>query len=260
VLPLASLVKIPLALAALLAIDDGRLNRSQMVEVQPGSVSTPGPVGLTRFQHPATIAIEDLIYLSTALSDNIAADALLQMVPLETVAADLAAAGIAGIDLRHGLSVLTETPGELLASREQHLAQALAIDSGTAAGGHLIPQLDIARANVGTARALTDLLTELWRPTRVRPTVAAQLRSLLGANVHRQRLTPDFAADNSQWSSKTGTLLNLRHEAGVVEHADGQTYAVVALSESCVPAGVQPAADATLASVARALHDRLRES
>jgi beta-lactamase class A len=52
--------------------------------------------------------------------------------------------------------------------------------------------------------------------------------------------------------------LNLRHEAGVVEHDDGGTFAVAALTESRVPAAVQPAAEAVMSQVARELHDQLR--
>jgi beta-lactamase class A len=74
----------------------------------------------------------------------------------------------------------------------------------------------------------------------------------------RHRLAPDFLSDSSRWSSKTGTLLNLRHEIGVVEHEDGDVLAVAALTESAVPAAVQPAAEAAMAHVARTLHDRLR--
>lgn len=44
----------------------------------------------------------------------------------------------------------------------------------------------------------------------------------------------------------------------MVEHDDGSAFAVVALTESRVPAVVQPAAEALMARVARALHDELR--
>ncbi len=52
--------------------------------------------------------------------------------------------------------------------------------------------------------------------------MAARVRELMGDNLLRQRLAPDFSSDASRWSSKTGTLLNLRHEVGVVEHATGR--------------------------------------
>ena len=88
--------------------------------------------------------------------------------------------------------------------------------------------------------------------------MAARVRSLMAENMVRHRLAPDFSSDSSKWSSKTGTLLNLRHEVGVVEHDDGGAYAVAALTESRVPAAVQPGAEAAMAQVARALHDYLR--
>jgi beta-lactamase class A len=45
---------------------------------------------------------------------------------------------------------------------------------------------------------------------------------------------------------------------GVVEHADGDTLAVAALTQSNVPASLQPAAEAVMSRVAKTLHDHLR--
>jgi beta-lactamase class A len=116
----------------------------------------------------------------------------------------------------------------------------------------------MSHANTGSARALTDLLEALWVPGRLPAEAAAQTRTLLGESLIRHRLAPDFSSDASRWSSKTGTLLNLRHEVGVVEHDDGSAFAVAALTESRVPAAIQPAAEAVMSHVARALHDQLR--
>ena len=85
------------------------------------------------------------------------------------------------------------------------------------------------------------------------------MRELMANNLLRHRLTPDFSSDATRWSSKTGTLLNLRHEIGVVEHSDGQAFAVAVLTESLVPAGIQPGAEALMAQVARTLRDHLRQ-
>ena len=76
--------------------------------------------------------------------------------------------------------------------------------------------------------------------------------------VRTHRLAPDFTSDASTWASKTATLLNLRHEVGVVEHADGAAYAVAVLTSSHVPAASQPGAEALMAQVARELRDHLR--
>jgi beta-lactamase class A len=153
---------------------------------------------------------------------------------------------------------LTQTAAGRFGPGEAHLAHSLAIGSRTPGRGHAIAQLDPARASSGSARAFADLLQALWIPSRLPAEVAARVRALMAENVLRHRLAPDFSSDSSTWSSKTGTLLNLRHEVGVVEHDDGSAYAIAALTESRVPAAAQPGTEAVMAQVARALHDYLR--
>ena len=256
--PIASLVKVPLAIATLERVARGELDPAAPVVVRPDQVAAPGPVGLSKFRHPATVALDDLLYLSLAISDNAAAEAVFALTPPAEVVAELRRLGQDGIAIRHPMVDMTRTPAERFTPEEAHLAQSLAITAATEGRGHAVAQLDVSRANTGTARAFADLLQELWRPTTIQPEVAKQVRELMGNNMMRQRLSPDFTSDVSRWSSKTGTLLNLRHEVGVVEHADGQTFAVAALTESRVPAVIQPAAEALMGRVARMLRDELR--
>ncbi|MFI9818622.1 serine hydrolase [Saccharothrix variisporea] len=256
--PVASLVKVPLAVATLERVERGELDPTARVEVAPGRSTIPGPTGLSKFRHPAAVAVDDLLYLSTSLSDSVAADALFALTPPAAVTAELRRLGYDGIAVRHLMQDLVDTPAERFAPTETHLAHSLAITAATRGRGHPVPQLDISLANAGSARAFVDLLQGLWRPTTITPEVAARVRQLMRDNVLRHRLAPDFMSDSTRWSSKTGTLLNLRHEVGVVEHADGQAYAVAAMTESRVPAVVQPGAEALMAQVARTLRDRLR--
>lgn len=256
--PIASLVKVPLAAATLERIRRGDLDGATQLEVPPGGVTTPGPIGLTRFRHPARVAIDDLLYLSTSLSDGTAADVLFGLTPPPEVTRMLSEWGLEGIAVRHLLRDLVETPAERFDAGEVDLAHALAIGAATAGHGHRLPQLDVTRANAASARALLELLQALWTPSKIDPSVTAGVRELMANNMIRHRLTPDFASDAARWSSKTGTLLNLRHEAGVVEHADGGVFAVVALTESRVPAVLQPEAEILMARVARTLRDHLR--
>jgi beta-lactamase class A len=256
--PVASLVKVPLALAVLERVQDGRIDGAKAIEVPPSRNPAPGQTGLGRFRHPARIAVEDLLYLSTAISDNAAADALFDLVPPAEVNRTVREAGITGITIRHTMRDLTETPAERFEPGSVRLAHSLAIGSRTAGRGHTIAQLDVSRANSGTARAFVDLLEALWVPSRIPAEVAGQVRMLMADNLIRHRLAPEFSSDASKWSAKTGTLLNERHEVGVVEHDDGGVFAVAALTESTVPAVTQPAAEALMAHVARALHDYLR--
>lgn len=256
--PIASLVKVPLAVAVLERAIRGELDLAMPVDVVPGRLTTPGPTGLSRFRHPARIALDDLLYLSTSISDGVAADALFDLTPPAMVAAELRRLGIEGIAVRHRISDLTDTPAERLGPDDAHLAHTLAIGAAIPGQGHPVAQLDVSRANAGSARALVDLLHAIWRPSAIPPTTATRVRELMGDTLHRQRLAPDFTSDASRWSSKTGTLLHLRHEVGVVDHMDGQSYAVAALTASRVPAVQQPGSEATMAQVARTLHDYLR--
>ncbi|MDF9717000.1 MULTISPECIES: serine hydrolase [unclassified Nocardioides] len=257
----ASLVKVPLALAVLERVARGELDPARPVEVLPGTngpADRAGAPGLGRFRHPATVAVDDLLYLAVALSDSAAADALFALVPPAEVARHLDDLGLGGIAVRHTLAPLVGTAVERLAPEDAHLAHRLATALGTPGGGHPVEQLDVGLASSAAAGALADLLQEVWRPTRVRPEVAARVRTLMGHNVLRQRLAPDFTSDAERWSSKTGTILNQRHEMGVVEHEDGGCLAVVALTESRVAAAAQPGAEAVMGDVARTLHDLLR--
>ncbi|WP_431278867.1 serine hydrolase [Leifsonia poae] len=257
VMPAASLVKVPIALSVLERVADGRLDGAMPV-VLPAGDPTESTPGTGRFRHQATIAVDDLVSLALTISDNGAADALLKIVPASDVMADLDQLGIRGIFVRHPLAELSDTPLERFAPDEAHLAQALAIRGSTPAQGHPVRQLDVARTNTVTASGFAELLEAIWRERGIRPIVAARLREHMHGNIVRHRLAPDFAADDARWASKTGTLLNLRHEGGVLERADGSRFAVVALSASSVPASMQPAAEAALGAAARDLYDALR--
>ncbi|MGA8112508.1 MAG: serine hydrolase [Actinocatenispora sp.] len=260
VFPIASLVKVPLAAVTLDRVRRGELDGSTPVRVEPGRITTAGPTGLSRFRHPARVAVDDLVYLSTSISDGVAADALFDLTPPQQVTRTLREWNLPGITARHPIRDLTETPVERFAAGEAHLAHSLAIGAGTAGRGHDVPQLDVTRANVGSARAFVDLLQALWTPSKIDAGVAARVRELLHHTPFRHRLAPDFSSDASRWSSKTGTLLNLRHEVGVVEHADGQTFGIAVLTGSRVPAATQPEAELLMARVARALRDQLRHA
>jgi beta-lactamase class A len=256
--PMASLVKIPLAMAILDGVRSGAFDDARPIVLKPGRSDALGPVGLPKFRHEAVVALGDVVYLSTALSDTIAADALFELVPPDALNRHLQQWDVHGFVVRHRMADLTEAPAEVL-MRTPQLAQTLATRGGTPSGGHRIERLDVARANTATARACVDLLSRLWtEPSPIDATVAARVRAMMRDNVMRQRLWPDFASDAATWSSKTGTLLNLRHEIGVVEYRDGEAYALAALTESQVPAAVQPFAEAAMARVARGLCDHLR--
>jgi beta-lactamase class A len=254
--PLASVVKLPLALAVLRTAHDGGLDLGEPVPIDPSN-RTPGLTGLCRFEHPTTVAVEDLLYLAVCASDDTAADALFRRRSPAQVTGLLRDLGIAEITVRHSIQDLHETLASRLEPEELPQALALAIQASTRGGGHLIPQLDVTNANSGTSRAVVDLLELVWQDPALERE-REPFRRLLGMNLMRHRLAPDLESDDAAWFSKTGTSLHLRHEVGVLEHADGARIAIAVLSESSVPARVQPGAEQALGFAARLLHDQVR--
>ncbi len=118
-LPSASLVKVPLALASAERIRRGELDGATVLDVKPRR-SPARPTGLSRFRHPARIAIDDLLYLSTCVSDGTAADALFELTPPARVTDILQEFGLRGFTIRHGMRELSDTPAERFDAAQAH--------------------------------------------------------------------------------------------------------------------------------------------
>lgn len=122
--PSDSLVKVPLAAATLDRIRRGELDGSTQIDVQPGRVTASGPTGLAKFRHPARVAIDDLLYLMLAISDGVAADTLFDLTPPAEVTRITRDWGVRGINVRHPVGELINTPAERFAHAEVHLVSA----------------------------------------------------------------------------------------------------------------------------------------
>lgn len=255
--PLASVVKLPQALVLADRISRGLLDGAMPVRLDPVR-STPGPTGAAQFRHPSTVAVADLMYLAVAVSDNAACDALFDLVPEEEVTAQLGRWGHHEIIVRHRMVALYDAVARW-SDNDMRLALQTAAGATTAGGGHTLPVLDAVAGNVGTAAALVRLLEDIWQDRVSTPAATTQVRALLGARVTAGRLGLELASDRIRVRSKTGTFLHARHEAGVIEIEGGDRIAVAALTESSVPAMVQPEVDRAIGRAARLAVECLRD-
>ncbi|BCM65261.1 MULTISPECIES: serine hydrolase [Streptomyces] len=253
--PLASVVKVPLALVVLDLIEQGELDPALPVTVDPGT-SSVGPTGLAAFRYPATVAVADLLLLTLSVSDNAAADALLDLVPVADVDARLRAWGCDGIRMRHRMNHLYECAAGA-AGNDFSLALELAVRDERA-GRHTIETLDPAHANAGSAAALVGLLRRVWCDEIAGPRATAELRRLMGLQVFTQRLASDLRADSLRWSGKTGTFLHLRHEIGVLEADSGDRVAMAALTRADRSAGLAADIDLAIGVAGREAFEVLR--
>ncbi len=254
--PLASVVKVPIALAVLERTTDGSLDPAQPITVDPAT-SSVGPTGIAAFRYPATIAVGDLLYQMLALSDNAAGDVLLNLVDVDGVAERLRAWNCQGISVRHRLQRMHDCAVGA-AGLDFGLALELAIRDDEADGQYAIETLDSARGNVGTALALTDLLHRVWLDDIATPAATAELRRIMGLQVFAHRLSSDLRADAITVSAKTGAFLHLRHEIGVIESDSGSRVAITALTRSNRRALIAQDIDLAIGSAARSAFEYLR--
>lgn len=253
--PLASVVKFPLGLVTLDLVAQGELRADKPVRLGPDE-RTSGATGSAAFRHPTTIALDDLVYLMLAVSDNAAADAVFAMVSPRDVTDALTRWGCDRVIIRHPIRTLFDAI--YAAAADERLALELAIRATTGGGGHELPALDVASASCGTARGLVRLLCKVWDDEVSQPEVTERIRALMARQVTSNRIARELASDSVQVASKTGTFFNLRHEVGVVSTASGDRIAVAALTASSVPAMLQPEADRAIGQAAREAVDVLR--
>ncbi|MGY9068188.1 serine hydrolase [Streptomyces sp. CAS3] len=253
--PLASVAKVPLALVVLDRIAAGELDPARPVTVDP-TRSSVGSTGLSAFRHPATVAVGDLLLLMLSVSDNAAADALFDLVPVAEVDARLRAWGCDGLRMRHRMNHMYECAVGA-AGNDFSLALELAVRDERA-GLPTIETLDPAHANTGSAAALVGLLRRVWGDEIAVPGATAELRRLMGCQVFTQRLACELRADSLRWSGKTGTFLHLRHEIGVVEAESGDRVAMAALTRADRRAGLAPDIELAMGTAARDAFEALR--
>jgi beta-lactamase class A len=253
--PLASVVKVPLALVVLDQICAGELDAAMPVTLDPATKST-GPTGIAPFRYAATIAVADLLHPMLTVSDNASADALFDLVGADTVEKRLRDWKCAGIRVRHRLNRLYECAAGV-AGDDFDLALRLAIQEEVT-GRRTIDVLDPAHANTGTAAALVELLQRIWLDDIAHPDATAELRRLMAMQVFTQRLSSDLRADTIRISGKTGTFLHLRHEIGVVAASSGDRVAIAALTRSDRQASIAQDIDLSIGAAGRSAFEALR--
>ncbi|MFF8095542.1 serine hydrolase [Streptomyces sp. NPDC016675] len=228
----------------------GALELTERVECPPAG-RTPGPTGLAAMLDPVRLSLRDAAFLMMSVSDNTAADLLLDRVGLDAVNATAARLGLTRTRAVHGFGAMLRTMRE---------------DAGPAGARaltdpHVISRLralDPARTNRSTPRDMTRLLRALWRDEACPPEYGAAMRRIMGLQVWPHRLASGFPFDDVHVAGKTGTLPTLRNEVGVVEYPDGGRYAVAVFTRTAQTAATLPAADAVIGTAARIAVDALR--
>ncbi|GAA4366939.1 serine hydrolase [Actinomadura verrucosospora] len=253
---LASVFKVPLLVAFHRQAAAGVLDPTEQVTLRPDD-RTAGPTGVSALLDEVRMSLRDLTCLMITVSDNAAADVVMDRVGLDAVNATAADLG------------LRDT---VIEGNGRDLHETLLADAGAGSVAEVwarldepglkdrLRALDPLRTSRSTPRDMTRLLSMIWRDEAAPPAESAAMRRLFGLQVWPHRLSSGFPYDDVVVSGKTGTLPTLRNEVGAVEYPDGARYAVAVFTRSTLPVAVLPEADAVIGSAARIAVESLRRA
>lgn len=251
---MASVYKLPLLVAFADAVDAGTIDPGRQVTLHP-SDRTVGETGLSIMSDSVTLSLRDLARSMITVSDNAAADALLDLLGLDAVTATLHRLG-----LEH----------TRIAGGTRDIQRMLVTDSGTddftEAMGTLfdndhptaVGALRPALSSCTTARDMTALLAAIWTDNAASPGQCQFMRRVMAQQVWPHRLSSGFTQPGVMVAGKTGTLGPLRHEVGVISHPQEEPVAVAVFTQAARADQRLPRVDATIGTVARIAVNHLR--
>ncbi|MGB3763588.1 MAG: serine hydrolase [Ornithinimicrobium sp.] len=246
---IASLYKLPLALCWSDHAASGlQVPRSPLTLA--AADRTPGPTGLSALADPVTLTQRDTVRLMLALSDNAAAEAVLDLVGLDRLNAWLMMHRLGDTRVRRGAGASWRLVAEQTGGGPAALAPARLADPD-----HDVTtsEYDPASASASTAREITRLLRIAWSTPH-----HAWVRESMALQAWRHRIGSGFPHDDVRVFGKTGTLTRLRHEAAVIEFPHEIPVAVTVLTRSTRPEIHQPRVDTAIGSIARTLVHAMR--
>jgi len=246
----ASTYKAAVLLEVARQASSGELSLTDRVKV-PSDRRTLGPTGLSVMKDDVDISVRDLAFWMMCVSDNTATDVLQELVSTERVNKTLADLGLGSTflegDCNHLLSTLVEDAGGI-----ENIGPSMTPEQYAACRSLNAPQ-----TNRTTPREAATLLRLIWTDEAGPPEACAEVRRIMGLQVWPHRLSSAFG-DGIKVSGKTGTLIGIRNEIGVVEYPDGGRYAAAVFVTTQDLSWHKPEADAVIGKVARLAIDDLR--
>ncbi|WP_053732743.1 serine hydrolase [Nocardia sp. NRRL S-836] len=252
---LASVFKIPVAVAYAAEVAAGRLDETERTRVT--SRYRIGGIGTAGCADDVEMSWRDLALFMMTMSDNAATDVIFHRVGQAAVDAVLAHLGLHRTRIMGCCEDLFASMTADLATSAQDAEAVLEAPSWDVV--QKLSIVDPERTTSSTPREITTLLDAIWTDRAAAPQACAQVRAIMAQQVWPHRLSSGFPAD-VQVAAKTGTLPSVRNEAGVVTYPDGRAYAVAVFTraDSVVPR--QPAVDAVIGRAGRLAVDHLRST
>lgn len=251
--PMASVVKLPIALAVLWRVDRGEIALGDTLWIQPADVR-PG----RNLLGPGPATVERLLALMLEESDNTAADVLMaRLGGAGAVRARLAALDVTGVDVSRSegrmlsdWAGLPPPPAGREWSRDEVYAQ---IDTASSSARRAAAEAWAADPrDSATPAGMADLLLAVHAGAGLSSASHARLIGHMERSYGANRI-PGLLPPGTPAARKSGTVGATTNDVGIVTLPDGTHFAVVAFIRSA--AAPVPDRERAIAEAARALYD-----
>lgn len=222
-MPLYSVFKLPLAVAVLKEVEEGRLQLDQKIRVEPEEAAPGTKANSDLWLKASDRTIRELLEFSIVRSDNTSSDKMLELVGgPEAVNRRMRALGLQNIEVRSSVK-------EFLKSREAH-------------------------PNTGAAEDLARLLARLRKGEVLAPPQLEVLLGFMGRAATGDRRLRAGPPAGTPVADKTGTGPSTTNDVGIVTLPGGRGHLALAvlLDGSKLPAEKQ---EDLIAEIARAAYD-----
>jgi beta-lactamase class A len=257
--PMASTVKVPLAVELLSRVDEGKERLDRMVAFEQKDLH-PGSGTLTDlFRRPGlSLSIANLLELMLLISDNSATDVLLREVGgAASVDQRMKTLGIIGLSVdRPTIYLIADAVGWKLPPEAEWRPQVFA-DASRAVGAEARAAARRAfyedRRDTSTPDAMATLLARIHRKELHQPATAELLLDIMRRCRTGQARLKGLLPAGTVVAHKTGTIATSANDAGILTLPDGAGH--VALAVFVKKADQADQAERAIAEIARAVHD-----
>jgi beta-lactamase class A len=261
----ASVFKVCVALEAETQFADERLDPRERLTLT-ASQRTPGPVGFSLYRDDVTVSLQDLVVAMLTISDNVATDALLDRLGIDTVNAGCARLGLTGTVIVCDVRTAVNSIGIAAGFSGWDAMSAWASESHSEAAErqmmHQIRSADALtadRATRTTARDMSTLLRLIWTGEAGPAQACQRVRHLMSRQLTKHRLASAFPPP-VRVSAKSGGLVGvIRNEVGIIEYPDGSGYSAAVFTQSAESPQGGAAIDHAIGEAAAAAIGTLRD-
>ena len=258
--PMASTMKVPVAVHILKLVDEGKLSLQQQVTLGADDVypEMGGPMDL-HLSAGSAISVRDLLHMMITVSDNNATDILVRLGGgTDAVTARMRALGIQGMRVdRYIWELLANYRGND-ASQANPLGPAAYAELSRSTRSEELRRRHTEAWNAdprdtSSARAMSQLLAQLWRGQVLSASSQQVLQQvMLDTRTGSDRLR-GMLPRATPVAHKTGTVGDVINDVGVITLPDGRGHVVISVFVQSRASTAER--DAAIAQLARAAHD-----